>query len=156
MHSILPLVPDSVQKPGRGYPKRGGKGPRMRQQPPDHRPDSPPHRPPSCPFRFVFPLHLRVACTAPDSSCHDPCRQRSCLKCVAHPFTAKWIHHAGGITNRDEVSRHTIVGQRSGHQAVWSVGVPAQRIFFDEETRIGAAALNRDRTTVTILKEREV
>jgi len=75
---------------------------------------------------------------------------------VPHPFTAKWIYHAGRITDRDEVSRQSIVSQRSRHQAVSPIDIPAQTIFLDEEAGIRAAALNRHRTAVSIIEEPEV
>src|SRR5437667_197303 len=104
-------------------------------------------------FRFILRLHLLIVRAAPDSLCHNLCGEHARLERVPHPFTAKRIHHAGCITNRDEVSGQSIVSERSGHQAVFSIDISAQRIFLYQETRVRASALNRYGPSIAVIEE---
>src|SRR5207247_6094155 len=85
--------------------------------------------------------------------CHNLRREHARLERVPHPVTAKRIHHAGRITNGNEVSGQFIVCERSGHQAVFSIDIFVQRMFLYQETRIQASALNRHRPSIAVVEE---
>jgi hypothetical protein len=72
---------------------------------------------------------------------------------VAHALTAKWIHHAGGITDGNEIPLNSVVGKRTGHQAILSMQVTWQCTLLYKETRIRLPALDRNRSTITIFEK---
>src|SRR5437667_12565853 len=146
-------MPHSVQKPGGAHAQRAGKGASMCQQPPDHRSGHPFRRPPPPPFRFILRLHLLIVRAAPDSLCHNLCGEHARLERVPHPLTTKRIHDGVCSTNGDEVSGQSIVSERSGHQAVFSIDILAQRIFLYQETRVRASALNRYGPSIAVIEE---
>src|SRR5262249_25140040 len=75
------------------------------------------------------------------------------LQSVPHSFSTEWIHHSRGITDRNEFSRQPFIIQRSGDHAIVPAEIPRERILLYKKARIRAAAFDRNRTPITVLKE---
>src|SRR3989442_4408525 len=90
----------------------------MRDEPANHRSQGATPSPPPFIHPFIRRLHLFITRAPTNSPRHNPRSHYARLQRVPHPFTAERIHHSSRITDRDELARHFIVSQRSGHQTL--------------------------------------